>query len=186
MFRARDGFTLVELMVTVTILAILAVVAIFAFGPHIRRARSHEAVELLMHIKMQQEQYFATYSTYVSTAATDTDLYPRAGAHPKNWIGATDNSRWDWSGLDCTSPADAGWCDLAVRPSDPTYFRAASRGWTRGAPTPTSPHAIVKKLNPNKRWFYAVAHGDLDGDGTLSTFIITSQSRHIISDKEIE
>ena len=38
----------------------------------------------------------------------------------------------------------------------------------------------------SKRWFYAVAHGDMDGDGTLSTFIVTSQSREILSSNEKE
>ncbi|MCU0589124.1 MAG: prepilin-type N-terminal cleavage/methylation domain-containing protein [Syntrophobacteraceae bacterium] len=56
---SKPGFTLVELMVVVSICAILASVAIPAYVNHVHRARQTEAVDALMQAKMDQELFWA-------------------------------------------------------------------------------------------------------------------------------
>jgi type IV pilus assembly protein PilE len=65
MGRAR-GFSLVELMVVVLILAILAAVAIPAYGRYAYRARRVDGQELLLRIANAQERFYATNNHYGS------------------------------------------------------------------------------------------------------------------------
>jgi type IV pilus assembly protein PilE len=58
------GFTLVELMIVVAVIAILAAVAIPAYHNHILRVRQSEAHNSLLDIKASQEMFYAQYNTY--------------------------------------------------------------------------------------------------------------------------
>ena len=62
-----QGFTLVELMVTVAILAILSAVAIPAYVNYVNRARQSEAILALMNVKMDQEIFWDDHSRYAGT-----------------------------------------------------------------------------------------------------------------------
>jgi len=182
------GFTLIELMVVVAIMAVLAIVAVASYKYYVRRARLSEAKSLLQEIKMKQEQYFSTYSQYVSTASSEATWYPTT--NPPMAGGDSDKTRWDWSKLNCTTPTSAtqGWCDLGFRPSDSTYFRFVTVGWnpTKGTTPATSSYAIVTSMDFTKRWYYATAHADFDQNGTYSDFIVTSQTNEVISINEME
>ncbi|MBC7357775.1 MAG: prepilin-type N-terminal cleavage/methylation domain-containing protein [Desulfacinum sp.] len=61
------GFTLVELMVTVAILAILGSVAIPAYVNYVNRARQSEAILALMNVKMDQEMFWDENNRYAGT-----------------------------------------------------------------------------------------------------------------------
>ena len=63
MHRQR-GFTLIEVMVTVAIVAILAAIAVPSYSEYVRRARITEAISRLadMHVKM--ERYFQDNRSY--------------------------------------------------------------------------------------------------------------------------
>ncbi len=65
--QGADGFTLVELMVTVAILAILSAVAIPAYVNYVNRARQSEAVLALMNVKMDQEIFWDDHNRYAGT-----------------------------------------------------------------------------------------------------------------------
>jgi type IV pilus assembly protein PilE len=58
------GFTLVEMMIVVAIVAVLASVAIPAYVNYKHRAIQAEAVEALLRGKMDQELFFAENNTY--------------------------------------------------------------------------------------------------------------------------
>jgi len=74
------GFSLIELMIVVAIVAILAAVAVPAYFNHILRSRQADAYHNLLDIKAAQEMYLSMYNTYAGpyasllTADTFTNL----------------------------------------------------------------------------------------------------------------
>ena len=58
------GFTLIELMITVVIVAILAAVALPAFMDQIRKGRRSDAVQTLAQVQQAQERYRANNTSY--------------------------------------------------------------------------------------------------------------------------
>jgi type IV pilus assembly protein PilE len=69
MARASRGFTLVELLVAVVVIAILAAVAVPAYRDQIRKGRRAEAHEALMQVQAAQERWRSNNVTYAATVA---------------------------------------------------------------------------------------------------------------------
>ena len=63
----KNGFTLVELMITVAILAVLAAVATPMYSNYINRAKQADAVIGLKAAQMAQEQFFSENNAYSGT-----------------------------------------------------------------------------------------------------------------------
>jgi type IV pilus assembly protein PilE len=75
------GFTLIELMVVIVIVAILAAITIPGYTSQIRKSRRTEARNALLDAAAREERFFATNNFY--TVAT-TDLGYGAGPWPVN------------------------------------------------------------------------------------------------------
>ncbi|CAM3838899.1 type IV pilin protein [Roseateles saccharophilus] len=65
--RARQGFTLIELMVAVVIVGILAAVAYPAYTSFVQRGRRADAMAVLTAVVQAQERYRANNSAYASS-----------------------------------------------------------------------------------------------------------------------
>jgi type IV pilus assembly protein PilE len=64
---SNNGFTLVELMITVAILAVLATVAIPMYKNYINRAKQSDAIIGLKAAQMAEEQFFSENNYYAGT-----------------------------------------------------------------------------------------------------------------------
>jgi type IV pilus assembly protein PilE len=70
--RSATGFTLIEVMITVAIVAILAAVAIPAYTDYITRGKIQEATSTLLAQRTKLEQYFQDSRTFVGACAAGT------------------------------------------------------------------------------------------------------------------
>jgi type IV pilus assembly protein PilE len=61
------GFTLIELMVVIVIVAILATVAIPGYQSQIRKSRRTDAKTALLDLAAREERYSSTHSAYTGT-----------------------------------------------------------------------------------------------------------------------
>ena len=63
----EQGFTLIELMITVVIVAILASVAVPSYQSQMQKARRADAYDCLLNAAQRQENFFYQNNTYAST-----------------------------------------------------------------------------------------------------------------------
>jgi len=68
----QAGFTLIEVMITVAIVAILAAVAMPAYSDYIKTGRLPQATNNLSSMRAKLEQYFQDNRTYVGACAAGT------------------------------------------------------------------------------------------------------------------
>lgn len=69
----RSGFTLIELMVTIAIVAILAAVALPSYQGYVTRGRIPDATSNLAAKRVQMEQFYQDRRTYVGARAGELD-----------------------------------------------------------------------------------------------------------------
>lgn len=62
--KKQAGFTLIELMVVLAIVAILAAIAIPSFNNQLKRSRRAEAMKSLSDLQLREERYRASNTTY--------------------------------------------------------------------------------------------------------------------------
>jgi|SRR5882724_3726571 len=68
----RSGFTLIEVMITIAIIAILAAIALPNYSAYITRSKITEATTNLLSMRTKMEQYFQDTRSYVGACAAGT------------------------------------------------------------------------------------------------------------------
>ena len=78
--RAARGFTLIEVMIVVAIIAILAAIAIPAYGDYIKRSKIIDATQKLSTARVKFEQFFLDNRTYVGGCDAAANIIPATPA----------------------------------------------------------------------------------------------------------
>lgn len=166
----QAGFTLIELMIVVSILGILAAVAIPSLVGYIYKSKTVEGVSFLSEIRGRQESYRADFDQYCDVSPTQTSWMP----------GAPGGSVRTWSN---TSPLWPGWVQLGAVP--PGQQSLMSYSVVAGGPGPSGNQAALataRGFTGNDFWFIASASADLDGDGATVIMEIYSHSKSVFTD----
>lgn len=164
----RAGFTLVELMIVVAILAILAAVSIPTVSSYIYKAKAVEATGFLNEIKARQESYHADNGAYCNVSVTASNTFPSATPtpRPQRWPDPMPAAFVDWVVLGAVPPG---------RESRFVYSTVAGPAGT----TPIAAGLDDRGYTGVDEWFVSTAVGDLDGDGIRVTFESYSHSKAI-------
>jgi len=70
--RFKQGFTLIELMITVAIVAILAAIAVPSYTDYVTRSKFTEAHGMLGDLRVKMEQYYMDNRRYSTTTGGGT------------------------------------------------------------------------------------------------------------------
>jgi prepilin-type N-terminal cleavage/methylation domain-containing protein len=179
--RRQLGFTLVELMIVVTIIGVLAVVAGTAYRRYMDAGRTAEAYAMFGEIRNREEAYRAEFSTYAQTGASEANYFPLVDgscsepcAKPVSPLPAS----WDGSkqgGLGINPGKSSLYCGYVVQSGAPGT-----------APTGALGTQLIGNVAINTPWWYAIAICDNDGNpATNATFVtafnttlVTTQNEH--------
>ena len=88
MKRTVTGFTLIELMIVLAIMAIIMTIAIPAYNDYVRRSRRTEAIAQLQNLALLQSKWRTERATY----GAFTDI----GGDPDTTMAATVGKYYDW------------------------------------------------------------------------------------------
>lgn len=166
MVRAPSGFTLVELMIVVTIVAVLAAIALPSYRRYMDSGRTAEVMSMFAEFRAKEEAYRAEFSTYLSTGVDENnDLWPALltdGTEPKS---------------KSIVPLLASWTTLGLNPGRTqlqcAYVAIAGPAGTapigaRGAP--------IVGAAPTVPWYYLNASCDNDSQPAVNAFFTTASS----------
>lgn len=110
----RVGFSMVELLVTLVIVAVLLSHAFPAYQQHVIRTRRGEAHSALLKLMMQQERFHTQHNTYVEFSAGSGGDEAR---HFQWWSGANaSNSAYEIEGKACDGELISQCVQLIARP----------------------------------------------------------------------
>jgi type IV pilus assembly protein PilE len=111
----RHGFTLVEMLIVLAIMAILTSIAWPSYAGYIVRTRRTEGQVALIEAMQRQERYFSRHNSYIAFSASSTDD-PEAAGFPW-WSGERAAvSAYELDGDACPGRTLADCIEIRARP----------------------------------------------------------------------
>jgi len=170
--RRSSGFTLIEMMIVVVIVGVLATLAVVGYRKLVQSSHISEAQNMVQDIRVAQESYHSETQQYANISTNLTSYYPNP--NPTRTIVT------GW-GAACTGVCAPNW-DWSMLPlhvDAPVMFGYATvSGPANTAPAPASVSVNKQTITfPNPSlvdWYLVAAACDLDGDGTIGTYVYTT------------
>ncbi len=170
--RKRSGFTLIELMVVVAIIAILAAIAIPQYRKFQLRSKTVEAKENIGAIVTAEEGFAAEHGQYAQCSAAPWGVTPGPTKHP--WSVQTQGAGFDLIGF---KPAGDVYYVYGVASGAPQNPSPAGTSMANDATQYSTDTSIDTNGNlqngvpvTNNVDITIAATGDLDGDGIKAGF----------------
>jgi prepilin-type N-terminal cleavage/methylation domain-containing protein len=176
--RAR-GFTLVELMAVVLIVAILGALATYGVRKYILAAKSSEAPEMIAGIMTAQEQYKAETLSYLDVSGVH-NLDDYSTFYPET-TPAKHATKMSWGG----GNADIleNWNRLGVKTTSPVLYIYGCAAGDSSTPM-AAPGISIGNFGTGttgKPWYLVKAVADLDGNGSVGTWVGSSVTTQIFN-----
>lgn len=168
-------------MGVVAIVAILATLSVYGVRKYIQASKSSEAIQMIGSIKAGQESYRAETFTYLDVSGSNSlsVFYP---------MSTPSNKAYAWG--DLSSAPGKAYQTLGVSPDAPVYlaYACAAGDGSIAIPSPgvTPTTGSWPSSSDGAPWYVVKAVGDLDADGTTSTYVSSSFLGQIIIDKDGE
>ena len=91
--KQQTGFTLLELMVTVAILAVITAIAIPAYSGYISSARRAECLNVMAEVNLAQDEHFLEFNSYFTgnRASGDNSLQANSQGYYNGTFSTDDN-----------------------------------------------------------------------------------------------
>lgn len=134
MYR-QNGFTLIEVMVVVVIIAILSAIAVPQYSDYVTRSKITEAVAGLSDVRVRMEQFFQDNRTYANACATGsntaTDVLPNDTLNFQFRCTATPTATtYEISASGVTGSSMAGFTFTVDQSNQRTSTITGVSGWT--------------------------------------------------------
>jgi prepilin-type N-terminal cleavage/methylation domain-containing protein len=180
--RVQRGFTLIEMMIVVAVIAILAAIAVPAYFSQSRKSKaSSEVSAMFAEMSTKEEQYKVEKGGYWGSAISTAGQSSSATCPsplPSATLTSTSScvTSTDWTTLHINPPDTKVWCQytITVGPSTVTPTPAGFTMLSDGT-----------AFAPITSWYYILATCDMDGSSTTnSTYFISSADTKIQSKNE--
>lgn len=127
------GFTLIELMIVVTIIGILASIAIPSYQEFVQRGKISEATSQLATMAVKLEQYFQDNRTYVGACAAGTAAPLPTGTEYFNYACTTLTSSTFTVQATGIAAKGMGGFVYTIAPNNAKATTGVPAGWTSNA-----------------------------------------------------
>jgi prepilin-type N-terminal cleavage/methylation domain-containing protein len=176
---AVRAFTLIEVMITVVIVGVLAVIAAVGYRAWVRSSHTTEATDILSHIRSAEESFRAENGVYldISTALDLGYLYPAKtpGAFTTAWGASCGFCSHQWSAINVEVNAPVAFGYAVYAPVDPTTPAPALK---------LNSGTAVAPITPGAPWYIAEAVADVNGDGIYTRIYAFSSTSTLLIDNE--
>lgn len=94
--RGEAGFTLIELMITLVVVAVLAAIALPAYQDSIRKGRRSDALQALSAAQLAQERWRSNHAEYTPNLSDLQVISPTSGGYYTLSLAAVSSAPGTW------------------------------------------------------------------------------------------